>query len=831
MQILRILTAQAAALLLSPMLSSAQKLELSPTGPLELPSHRLAWETENGIRYRLEKSDNLRAWSLVPGFPRASDSPADQFLFNPGKSQEFFRVVPLDEQPPKIVRIFPEPDAFGVSRTSRIEIDIEDMTGVVPDSISLRIGSSSPLTLSDPRMAISGGKLTFNPGSTPLGAPGEIVGISVTAADPAGRTVTKAWSCELEVPPVLAPGIFILGSPTAIAAGQVPPDGGTPANPARTWTLTDVAEDALQISYKGAPPTVFTVGLKVCNSVPVTESDSFFRRIVSIETDTAAGILTLLTSDARLGEFIREGSFSFSVTPEQTTGIRRAGKKFEFKQALPTIGGSFGDTVIVDGSDIEVKLTQSKLEISSGLTASIDFYNGDVRRFKASFSGTVEGLIGTRLSASAQATLTGRKNLFTFSRPIFIPVGWFPIPLILRGTVQAFGGASSSVEGWVGSSVSQSTGFTFRCDYDSRRLNKLDFDADIDPGPVERKPLTFELEGEARAEGGFEGSLETSILGAVGFRAKVIPRFGFRGESATDPQVGRRAKWTLYALGDFEASLFLIGGQSWTLFEQPLYRSEWVLCFPKTDENLLLSPARNVSRSGKSVTLTVKGCTPDSARFRWFHNGKLIPGLTGDTYHIGRVDESHDGIYRVDTEVNGARKQSNPAEIAVGYQIDYETVSVATQPEVKKLIPNPDGDGLMEVTLSAASSEPQDQVGAQFRYIAMCEFDGDTDTVTVSVRVENEDGLQGGDGEILTFSGNYDGETGGFLINVTLPKEKLFTDSMGITYFGQSTQVCRGQYYPATDTFSGTLTEVWTQSWDLDSRTVKATTVGRFRGK
>jgi len=830
MSLIRKIAVQAIAIFLLPLAGTAQKLELTPTGQPGLPSHRLAWDTDDGLRYRLEKSTNLQTWTTMPGFPRASNSLADEFLLNPSGGQAFFRVVAIDEQPPEIVRTFPEAGAFGISRTARIEVDIEDMSGINAASISMRIGGSTPMSLADPRMGFSGDRITFTPGATPMGAPGEVVAVSLTVSDSGGRMAVKTWSFELEVPLVTVPGVFILGTPEAIAAGQVPPGGGTSADPVRNWNLHEVTADTISISYRGAAPTVFTTGLKVCNSQPVFELDGFFRRIESVRNNTAARVLTLVTSEARLGEFISEGSFTVVVTPEQPTGQRAPKSTFEFGKALPTIGRSFGDQVVVDEGDIQLELTRAQLEISSKVTASIEFSGGEVRRFKGSFDGTVDGSIGASLTATAGAAASRSKDLFTVRRHVFIRVGLIPIPLILSGKVQAVGSVAASVQGRVGSSVAQNTGFYFTCDYDSRRQSKLNFDADVDPSPIVRKPLTFEIEGKAQAEGGFEGSVEAAIFGAVGFRAEVNPRFGFRGESTADALVGRRARWTLYAAGDFEANFFISGGRSWTLFEQPLYRSEWVVCYPKSEEVPSLSPDSTITRPGKSVTLTVAGCAPETARYRWFHKGKLVPGLTGDTYHIARLDERHNGEYHVEIEVNGALRRSNVAVISVeAYQVDYEIVSVMTDPVVEKAIPDPNGNDMTWVMLSAESAEPDEQVGAQLRYLVLCEFDEEAGTVIVKAPVENA--LQQPDGGgILTFSGSYNAGTGDFQITLNLPRE-IYTNELGVTYTAESNQVCRGRYDAASDTFSGTLTEVWTLSWDLDSRKVRAITVGRFSGK
>ena len=97
------------------------------------PSMRLIWQTEPGVRYDLWQSTDLFSWTHVPGYPAAAAGLSLQYPFNIGP-RGFFRILPIDEQPPVVAAQFPSVDGFAVGRFADLSVRLEDPSGIDPAS-------------------------------------------------------------------------------------------------------------------------------------------------------------------------------------------------------------------------------------------------------------------------------------------------------------------------------------------------------------------------------------------------------------------------------------------------------------------------------------------------------------------------------------------------------------------------------------------------------------------------------------------------------------------------------------------------------------------------
>ena len=304
---------------LLPAAASGQTLPHLFESPGSGPPDKILWQTEPGVRYDLWKSDNLADWAHVTGYPALADGLAMEHAFTPGP-KGFFKIVPLDEQPPVVVTRYPDDGDFGVGRFAKMSVSLADATGIAPASIRLTVGTRGTFQVGDPELSYSGGILTFDGGGdTAIGAYGETVAISLTVADTLGNSGVHPWTFQLEVQPQLAPGLFVFGSPAALRAGQqvgaiptraliqgpLPMDG--PSDP---WTIQTVAPDRIVLAYTAAIAPVFAVGGYLCNRTPVTLAEIFYRKVTSVSDDAANKQLTLFTQDVGLREIITDGAFS-----------------------------------------------------------------------------------------------------------------------------------------------------------------------------------------------------------------------------------------------------------------------------------------------------------------------------------------------------------------------------------------------------------------------------------------------------------------------------------------------------------------------------------------
>ncbi len=134
--------------------SSAQSRPylLEPTTPS--PSMRLTWQTEPGVRYDLWQSTDLFSWSQVLGYPATAAGLSEEYVFNLGP-RGFFRIVPIDEQPPIVTEQYPADSGFAVGKFADLAVRLADPSGIDPASIRLTVGSVGPLAVGAPGLAFS----------------------------------------------------------------------------------------------------------------------------------------------------------------------------------------------------------------------------------------------------------------------------------------------------------------------------------------------------------------------------------------------------------------------------------------------------------------------------------------------------------------------------------------------------------------------------------------------------------------------------------------------------------------------------------------------------
>ncbi len=286
--------------------------------------NKLFWRTEPGLRYDLWKSDNLASWSHVAGYPAAAAGLAMEYAFIPGP-QGFFKILPVDEQPPVVVAQYPSIGGFAVGRFADLAIELDDASGIDPASIRLSAGLVGPLAQGAPGFTISGGTITYDSGDAALGAWGETLTATLVAADTLGHSLTHTWTFRLEPQPQTAANVFVFGSPTAqrsgqqvsgpaaaLASGYPVPAGPVKANDPPPWQIESVLADRIVIAYEAGGAPSFITGQLICNLTPATEEEIFYRRVVSVSDDAGALRLTLMTEDKLVSDFVIQGASSFS---------------------------------------------------------------------------------------------------------------------------------------------------------------------------------------------------------------------------------------------------------------------------------------------------------------------------------------------------------------------------------------------------------------------------------------------------------------------------------------------------------------------------------------
>ena len=538
----------------------------------ELPNEggivqRFLWRTDPGVRYLLETSESLDFEHATPveGFPREAEGPVD--FFDSDFSQfpkRFFRAKLIDEQAPEIVRRFPDDGSYAVSRFADFSITLDDVTGVDPASLSLRIGSGDAYTFANqPNLTLVENVLRFDAVDVAHGAAGETVELALTVADTLGNSVTYDWSFILAVEPQqLVTDLIVFGSPDAQRSGQrltasqrvvanslVEPVR-LPAGDGDTFELTSITPAQVVLTYRGATPPNYAVGNHLTNFCPTTPEEIIYREITGVTHDVVAKTLTLNTVDVELASLI-DGAVGLSMESE----VFDIGVNGSLQPAL-----SLSETITFPTMEVDNFLASEPLEFKNAsgvtiatlgdsesefgftftpsLTASLETRFGSLQSLDIDLSGVIDFSVIYRLGVQTPEVALERElfNLPELKEPRKVlylgQIGPVPVfaDLSLDLTVNASLQAGASL----------STEFGVRRRFEQHFI--LSYEKGEGPSfsnisvPHETEPVPFDVDlaGNLNAEIKVKPSVSFLLYGVAGVSAGVVGRAGIDFEKAGD---------------------------------------------------------------------------------------------------------------------------------------------------------------------------------------------------------------------------------------------------------------------------------------------------------
>jgi formylglycine-generating enzyme required for sulfatase activity len=670
--------------------------------------NKLVWKAEPGIRYDLWQSANLADWSRVTGYPAVATGLAMEHAFTAGP-RGFFKMVPLDEQPPVVVDQFPGADGFAVSRFADLSVRLADATGIDPASVRLTVGATGPLAPGAPGLAFVGDTVTYDPGPAPLGAWGATVTATLVAADTLGRPLTHTWSFRLEPEPQLAADVFVFGSPIAQRSGQrvsgpaaalaaryPAPEEPAPVPEPLPWHIESVLADRIVIAYEVGGVPAFTVGQLICNLVPTKASEIFYRRVLAITDDASDRQLTLMTTAADLTEFVIQGAVSVtadsvlfeldaagnfvrSSAANRTLNFPRTGVDLSGSSLKLRAGGGYEVTLTGLGTQssgggatwLEVSLPEYSWGLTPQVRAGLELDAGGMKSFEAVASGQVA--LATRFDAEALGVGAATKTTL------------YDLPENPDARQVALLGVIPAVVPPFGIPVFATLGFDFSMASQAEAPGPLKMNAtyrqqaDIDFGLSDRREAGLdwihrlpasspELGGDAGLTGEFslgltlEPRLEFLVCGLAGFETALAPATwiaataasggGFSGSVGADFGCLLGAVGPAFEAKGYEAQLGLtIWHGEWPLAPQ-------ALAFKTQPETCAVPP-------GTAVTFTCAVDSPSPPTFQWYHDGTAIPGETARELVLPQVTSGHAGTYQVRATAAGLAVDSDAATLRV----------------------------------------------------------------------------------------------------------------------------------------------------------------------
>ncbi len=671
-------------------------LELSPDS-----QHKLYWQTEPEQRYDLWESTDLKEWLRVDGFPKVAEGLAMEHAFDPHPDgRGFFSIEPIDEQPPVVVAQYPPADGFAVGRFSDLAIELEDASGIDPDSIRLTVGGTGPLAPGAPGLTIEGNTITWDSGDAALGDWGETVTATLVVADTPGNELIHTWSFRLEPEPVVAENIFVFGSPTAQRAGQrvrgpaavlasrfPAPAGPAKANDPLDWSIDSVVEDRIVIAYGGGGPPAFTVDQLVCNLAPEREDEIFYRKILSISNNPTTSRLTLMTEGALLPDFIIHGSAALSSDSmlfeiDESGNLSRA---LSFNSALtfPRIGRNLSGTgfklredgfeISVDGSIytagdappfLECEMSEFSWWFTPRVRAAFELQGRRLKSLEAIASGQVEstfafvGRVISPLSAGPW-TLFDLPAKLSPKRVVYMQVGLVPVWGVLSFDfeIEAEASAQGAMEFHALSQKSASASFGVEYEESSGLKFVQSFQSST--------PVTTrggELTAEASLTIRLEPEMEFILYGLAGFEAGIEPSATLAVKLDPEPKLC------------FETSLDFVLEPEGPVFDRLGITGEFrrnITSSSSCDE--FAFTRHPASQTVEEKADAIFECVVDApegkqkeVKFQWHHNGTAIPGQTGRSLFLQRVKDAHAGSYHVTAALGQAVIESDMAVLMVG---------------------------------------------------------------------------------------------------------------------------------------------------------------------
>jgi len=665
------------------------------------PPNKIVWQTEPGVRYDLLKSDDLSGWSRVTGYPAVADGVAMEHAFTPGP-KGFFKIVPIDDQPPVVVALYPAVDGFAVGRFADLSIELADATGIDPASIRLTVGATGPLAPGAPGLTISGNTITYDSGDAALGAWGATVTATLVAADTLGHALTQTWSFRLEPEPLTAANVFVFGSPTAQRAGQqvsgpaaalanrLPaPIGPQKANDPPPWSIESVLADRLVIAYQAGGMPTFTAGQLICNLAPAKESEIFYRRVVSTTNDAVSLKLTVMTSDAPLTDFVSQGAASLSTD----SVVYELGVGGTLVRALSVSGTLTFPRVGVDLSSSSLKLRSDGYEASLAnlgsfsvgsapdwlnvslpefswwftptVRAGLELDGGGLKAFEAIASGQVSS--ATRLQA--EVALIGASTKTTFD---LFSEGNEPRHVVYMGQlgpvpVFATLGFNASLESQAEAKAVLTAGATYRQEMNANfgitydRTNGRKWIHSFQATSPDLA-CSMSLSAEFSLELTLDPRVEFLVYGLAGFKVAIDPSAKIT-TTYTPPAAfdGKLEADADFVLGTAGPAFDFLGVDNELALN--IWHGEW----PLTPQTLAFKtqPQSRTVAPGDDVSFTCTVDSPGTPTFQWYANGRAIPGQTTRSLFLPHVNTGHAGTYQVKAKAGNLSADSNTATLTV----------------------------------------------------------------------------------------------------------------------------------------------------------------------
>ena len=657
----------------------------------------ISWVSENDKNYVVEEADSLNGvWSVASG---GESKTADDFLSSatvsispPTTQSKFFRVREIDAEGPKISFSVPAKDAISVPATSTISMNLNDVSGVSFDSITVYIDD---VEVNASNLSWDGATLTYTPPNGSIGTNGQEVVIRVVASDALGNETEGISTIVVNQPlSVTSSSVLYIGDPGLGTYSYLT------VNSARTdkndIILISIDNDSM--TFSGATSTDLQEGLYFLSLIP---TNIFYRKALSVSplggNNYYVATTNINASDVFSGNFSTDyqtctiyGEDGLPITENnlRTRSLMDTGGKKSLRSAInitPTVktldkyiklGSSFSENYQSDarkygfGLDAEASCHLLSSFSVSGRLDPFDKDNDDLELF---FQGELLFDFETGISFAREIDSYEKKKNISLSKVAIAVAPGLWIEFDFDGYVYL--ALEAAIEGRVSTGAEVGCGFCFH-----RRKKAGTWYAYADNWTdwyADRKPISFDIDGKALARVGagikitafFESLIGPFVSGGPFIEGSVSYGHNFQDNS-------QHLRKKVIAGGEVDAGVdtrFIkipsLGSKTLHAdIYKVLYEDEDIAYVPE-----ITMPSEIVATNGDIVTVSpvVEGTEPIT--YSWAKNGVPI-GNTGRVMSF-TANEKNTGIYSL-TALNMAGASSKDVRITVMKDLTRSVVGV-----------------------------------------------------------------------------------------------------------------------------------------------------------
>jgi formylglycine-generating enzyme required for sulfatase activity len=464
---------------------------------------QLTWEAMPTKQYRVLTTTALgQPWQTLTNTPLVASNNLVHLWTPADTTARFYKVSKLDTEPPKLWRMVPASNAIAVPRQSQLQIYLNEETGIATNSIALTVGTNPPATLADPRLTLAGNILTYTPFTNQfLGTNGQTITNKLIIADTLGYRATNTWPFKLELVPILASNVMLIGATSPL-------------------TLLSTNGSTFVFSYSGV-----SSGLTNGEILVSTDTNLLYKiRVLSLTDNPGSKTVSLVTTQAALAECLLKGTIRLTGSAATLPPPNAPRKDL----VLP-----LGNTVIYDNGTINIQVLSGQISFDPSFSVAGEFQNGRLTSFDSDISATLGLDMTLEGSFQDSGDWNGSKPLMT-PKHSFKVLGFVgPVPVWVESVLELNIGyeAHAEAKGSVTWGFTSSRTLTFGV----RLRNGQWSDFAQQSSSFTSFPPSWQINGAATVKGYLQPKLTIYLESLAGPSADLKPYLELEGKTCVQP--------------------------------------------------------------------------------------------------------------------------------------------------------------------------------------------------------------------------------------------------------------------------------------------------------